>query len=144
MKQDIPDAKAFPTESRVFLLNMQTFEDVISYIRECCRKAGCGEKAMNHISVASSEILANIESYAYKNGGEVGIMTSRRENRMVITFKDCGKPFDPLSVKPPDITAPLSERTPGGLGIFIVRKLMSDVSYQYTKGQNVLTIEKEL
>lgn len=143
MKQDIPDAKNSPAESRVFLLNKQTFEEVMNYIKERCRALGCGNKAVNHISVASSEILANIDSYAYENGGEVEIVTSRRENRMIIAFRDRGKPFDPMSVASPDITAPLSEREPGGLGIFIVRKLMSDVRYEYIDGQNILTIEKE-
>lgn len=143
MKQDIPDAKDFPPESRVFLLNLQTFEDVMSYIEERCREAGCEENVVYPISVSSSEILANIESYAYENGGNVEIITSRRENRMIITFKDSGKPFDPMSVEPPDITVPLSEREPGGLGIFIVRKLMNNVRYEYIDGHNVLTVEKE-
>ncbi len=144
MKQDIPDTKSVPAESRIFTLNRQTFEDVISYIEERCRALGCGEKALSRISVSSSEILANIDSYAYENGGEVEITISRSGRRLTITFKDSGAPFDPLSVKPPDVTAPLSEREPGGLGIFIVRKLMSSVRYEYADGQNVLTVEKEL
>ena len=143
MKQDIPDAKDVSAESRVFLLNRQTFEDVINYIEERCRASGCGKNEIYHISVSSSEILANIDSYAYTDGGQVEIIICRRNNRMIISFKDEGKPFDPLSVKPPDVTATLSERKPGGLGIFIVRNMMNDVRYEYVDGKNVLTIEKE-
>ena len=58
-------------------------------------------------------------------------------------FKDKGKAFDPLLVCKPDITAPLSQRRPGGLGIHIVKKLMDSVSYRYEDGQNILTIEKD-
>ena len=62
---------------------------------------------------------------------------------MTIMFKDKGKPFNPLLVQEPDITLPLSERSPGGLGIFIVKKLMSDTGYAYLDGHNVLTLEMD-
>ena len=132
-----------PMESRVFSLNKQTFDVVMEHIRERCIAAGCGEQAVSQISIASSEILANIDSYAYTDGGQVEILTRSRDRRMTIVFKDGGRPFDPLGAKTPDVTVPISERKPGGLGIFIVKKLMSDVSYKYDEGQNVLTIEKE-
>ncbi len=134
---------AIPMDSRIFSLNKQTFDEVINYIEERCHAAGCGEQATGQVAVASSEILANIESYAYIEGGQVEILTRNRDRRITIVFKDGGRPFDPLSAKTPDVTVPISERKPGGLGIFIVRKLMSDVSYKYEDGQNVLTIEKE-
>lgn len=130
-------------EKRVFMLDKNTFESVMDYIEERCRVSGCGEKAIGHITVASSEILANIDSYAYDNGGPVEISTLCSDRRMTITFRDSGKPFDPLNVKAPDIHAPLDEREPGGLGIFLVRKLMSRVRYDYIDGQNTLTIEKD-
>ena len=132
-----------PMESRIFSLNKETFYDVIKYIEEHCRTAGCGDQVIGQISVASSEILANIESYAYTDGGQVEIMTRHRDRRITIVFKDGGRPFNPLNAKVPDVSAPLSERKPGGLGIFIVKKLMTDVSYKYCDGQNMLTIEKE-
>ena len=88
-------------------------------------------------------MLANIDSYAYENGGEVEILTKCRDRVMTMVFRDNGKPFNPLLVQEPDVTLPLGERKPGGLGIFIVKKLMSDVSYAYENGQNVLTIEKD-
>ena len=130
-------------DSRAFLLNKQTFQDMINYIEDSCREFGGCENAVIHIAVASSEILANIDSYAYPDGGPVEILICRRDNRIIITFRDKGKPFNPLKVSDPDIHAPLNERKPGGLGIFIVRKLMSDVRYQYNEGQNILTMEKE-
>ena len=63
---------------------------------------------------------------------------------MTIVFIDNGKKFDPLQEKAPDVTLPLKERRRGGLGIFIVKKLMTDISYQYVEQQNVLTITKDL
>lgn len=130
-------------DSREFTLNRDTFDEVLNYIIERCEQAGCNDMAVNHITVASSEILANIESYAYENGGSVEILSKCLDRRMIIEFKDTGRAFNPLLVSEPDTSLTLGERQPGGLGIFIVKKLMSDVSYEYRGGHNILKIEKE-
>ena len=61
-----------------------------------------------------------------------------------ITFADSGIPFDPLNAPPPDVNLPAEERPIGGLGIFLVRELMDDVSYRYENGKNTLAFEKRL
>lgn len=106
-------------------------------------EAGCDDESVYHVTLAASEVLANIDSYAYENGGEIEILTKCRDRRMIIIFKDNGPPFDPLKIDEPDVSRPLSQRKPGGLGIFVVKKLMSDVSYVYENGQNVLTMKKD-
>ncbi len=135
--------KVTPPDSKTFFLTKETFDSVTDYICERCAEAGCDGQTVSNISIATSEILANIESYAYENGGELEILTKCRDRRMTIMFKDKGKPFNPLLVQEPDITLPLSERSPGGLGIFIVKKLMSDTGYAYLDGHNVLTLEMD-
>ncbi len=130
-----------PPESKSFFLTEETFDEVTKYIAEQCRKSGCDDNTVSQIIIASSEILANIDSYVYENGGEIEVLTKCRDRRMIVVFKDNGTPFNPLLVQEPDITLPLKNRKPGGLGIFIVKKLMSDISYKYEGGKNVLTIE---
>nr|WP_316621674.1 SpoIIE family protein phosphatase [uncultured Ruminococcus sp.] len=133
-----------PMKSETFFLNKQSFDTVLSYIGSCCQEAGCDEETVGQITIASSEILANIDSYAYENGGDITIKTKCHDQTMTIVFIDNGKKFDPLQEKAPDVTLPLKERRRGGLGIFIVKKLMTDISYQYVEHQNVLTITKDL
>ncbi|MBR1483112.1 MAG: ATP-binding protein, partial [Ruminococcus sp.] len=79
----------------------------------------------------------------YEAGGDIEVLTKCINRRMTVIFKDNGAPFNPLLVQDPDVTLPLSKRKPGGLGIFIVKKLMSDYSYTYENGQNVLKIEMD-
>ena len=129
--------------SRSFFLDKDSFDSVTEYIAEECAKAGCDEDTVSHITIASSEILANIDSYAYKDGGEIEIMTQCCGRRMTVVFKDNGPPFNPLQVEEPDVSSPLSERANGGLGIFIVRNLVDDVRYSYEDSRNVLTIDVE-
>ena len=62
----------------------------------------------------------------------------------MITFIDSGKPYDPLAKPDPDTTLSVEERQIGGLGIFMVKKSMDDVTYEYKDGKNILTIKKYL
>ena len=63
---------------------------------------------------------------------------------MVITFIDKGVPYDPLAKADPDITLSAEEREIGGLGIFMVKKSMDEITYEYKDGQNILAIKKKL
>ena len=132
-----------PPESKQFYLTTETFDSVTEYVTGKCAEAGCDDETVGKLEIATSEILANIESYAYANGGELEILTKSRDRRMTIIFKDRGKPFNPLLVQEPDVNMPLTERKPGGLGVFIVKKLVSETSYTYENGQNILTIEMD-
>ena len=132
-----------PPESMQFYLTTETFDSVTEYVTGKCAEAGCDDETVGKLEIATSEILANIESYAYENGGELEILTKSRDRRMTIIFKDRGKPFNPLLVQEPDVNMPLTERKPGGLGVFIVKKLVSETSYTYENGQNILTIEMD-
>ena len=57
---------------------------------------------------------------------------------------DHGVPYDPLARTDPDVTLPAAERDIGGLGVFMTKKLMDDVAYEYRDGQNILTLKKNL
>ena len=61
-----------------------------------------------------------------------------------IIFEDSGVPYDPLAKEDPDVTLSANERQIGGLGIFMVKKTMDSVSYEYSEGKNILTLEKRL
>ena len=63
---------------------------------------------------------------------------------VVITFLDHGVPYDPLAKEDPDITESAEKRQIGGLGIFMTKKLMDSIDYEYRDGQNILTLKKQL
>ena len=105
----------------------------------------CPMKAQVQIDVAIDEIFANIANYAYPGGeGKATIRYGRTSdpNGIEITFIDSGIPFDPLKAKEPDTTLSAEEREIGGLGIYMVRKSMDDVRYEYKDRHNILTIRK--
>ncbi|MBR2552095.1 MAG: SpoIIE family protein phosphatase [Erysipelotrichaceae bacterium] len=118
---------------------------VTDFIDEQLEKLDCPFKARTQIDVAIDEIFSNIAKYAYPQGN--GKATVRFEPQSdprgaCIWFIDEGIPYDPLSAETPDVSLPAEERDVGGLGIFLVRKTMDDVRYEYKDGKNILCLHK--
>ena len=118
---------------------------VTDTINELLEAMDCPMKAQVQIDVAIDEIFANIANYAYPGGeGKATIRYGRTSdpNGIEITFIDSGIPFDPLKAKEPDTTLSAEEREIGGLGIYMVRKSMDEMKYEYKDRHNILTIRK--
>lgn len=92
------------------------------------------------------ELVVNVVNYAYGEGGDgpLDITVENRDDAIVITLTDQGVPFNPLEQEAPDTDLPPEERPIGGLGIFLVREMMDNVSYRYEDGHNILTVGKGL
>ena len=124
------------------LANIDTVTDFVNTELEAM---DCPMKAQMQIDVAIDELFSNIANYAYAPGtGEVVVLVEAQEEPRgaVITFIDRGMPFNPWENRDPDTSLDADEREVGGLGIFLVKKTMDDVSYEYRAGQNVLSIKK--
>ncbi len=120
---------------------------VTSFVEEQLEQVGCPMKAMMQINIAIDELFGNIAQYAYTpKTGKATVRVEVTENPMavVITFIDNGVPYDPLAKADPDITKSADEREIGGLGIFMVKKSMDEINYEYKNGQNILTIKKHI
>ena len=120
---------------------------VLEYVNQRLESTDCSSRARLQIGVAVEEVFVNIANYAY--APEKGFATVRVEVggdpvTVTITFIDHGVPYDPLAREDPDVTLPAEAREIGGLGIFMTKKLMDDVTYTYKDGQNVLTLKKNL
>lgn len=122
-------------------------QTVTGFVGERLRAAGCTAKALMQTELAVEEIFVNIANYAYAPGeGDVTVRveTGGEPLAAVITFIDRGAEYDPLKKDDPDITLSAEERQIGGLGIFMTKKVMDEVSYTYRDGQNILTLKKIL
>ena len=96
------------------------------------------------LDLAVEEIFVNIANYAYGDEkGTAEIILSKNNNAVSLTFIDQGTPYDPLAKPDPDTTLGASERQIGGLGIFLVKKVMDETSYEYKDGSNRFTIVKK-
>ncbi len=119
---------------------------VTAFIDEQLAHRDCPMKTKRQVHIAIDELFGNIAYYAYHP--KKGIVTVRVEVTdnplaVVITFIDNGAPYDPLAKADPDTTLSAEERDVGGLGIYMVKKTMDDISYEYRDGQNILRIKKK-
>ena len=120
---------------------------VQAFVEERLEAAGCSMKAQLQISLAVEEIFINIASYAYapeQGSASIRVEISEEPAEAAVIFTDSGIPYNPLSRTDPDVTLPADQRQIGGLGIFLTRKTMDDVSYEYRDGRNILTMKKKL
>jgi len=124
---------------------VENLDQVIAFVDDEIDKLDCSVKIRTQIDIAVEELFVNIAHYAYNP--ETGPATVRVEVEkdppaISITFIDKGVPYDPLAKEDPDITLSAEERQIGGLGIFMVKKSMDSIDYEYKDGQNILHIRK--
>ena len=125
----------------------ENLDKVLTFVDEELVALSCPPDQQIQIQIAVEELFVNIAHYAYNP--EVGPATVRVDVEddpisVVITFIDNGVPYDPLAKDDPDITLSAQERDIGGLGIYMVKMSMDDVSYEYKDGRNILTIKKKI
>lgn len=120
---------------------------VTAFVEEQLEQYNCPMKAQMQIDIAIDELFSNIAQYAYTpKTGKATVRMEVTENPMavIISFIDNGIPYDPLAKADPNVSLPADERQIGGLGIFMVKKSMDEINYEYKNGQNILTIKKHI
>ena len=105
-------------------------------------EAGASMKVIAQVNVAVDEIFSNIARYSGATGVVLGCLL--KDGKVTLRFSDNGRPYDPTEKPDPDTTQSAEEREVGGLGIFMVKKLMDEVTYEYADGSNILTLVKSL
>jgi serine/threonine-protein kinase RsbW len=114
-------------------------------LTEFGRRHGLAPKVVHDLNLALEEILTNIISYAYTDSGqhEIKVRLSVQPGEVRAEVEDDGQPFDPMEAPEPDTAKALEERTIGGLGIHLVRKLMDSFEYKRQEERNFLSIKKK-
>ena len=128
---------------RSFPADVSQMDIAREYLEAELEAAECPMKVAMQISVAFEEIFVNVAHYAYPDKkGDVEVSVETSERRVLVRFVDEGIPFDPLAKADPDTSLSAEERDIGGLGIYMVKKTMDEVTYEYKDKKNILTLEK--
>ncbi len=119
--------------------------EALDFVLDFAEKLGFEKKELFQLKLCTEEIFVNVASYAY--GSDTGLITVTAQGStdplsVTLSFIDSGTPFDPLTKPDPAKDRPLSQAKKGGLGIFITKNFMDEVSYAYQDGKNILTIRK--
>ena len=122
--------------------SMETVPQVAEFMETEMEKFEISPKISMKMLIAIDEIYSNIVRYSGATEARVSI--NKIGNTLNLQFKDNGKPYNPLDSKEPDITASAEDRSIGGLGIFMVKKMLDKVEYKYVDNYNILTLTKNL
>ncbi len=143
--------KTFECEAK-----LENLEKVMGFVESNLEAINCNMACSMQISLAVEEVFVNIAHYAYgkldedgvpipdTGSGPMSLGLEAEEGSVTLTFMDEGTPYNPLEREDPDITLSAEERQIGGLGIFMVKKSMDNVIYEYKNGKNVLTLIKQV
>jgi serine/threonine-protein kinase RsbW len=115
-------------------------------VERFCHDIGLPPKTIFQIKFCLEEIFVNIISYGYQDDQDhcIIVTVSLDRGTLILRIEDDGIPFNPLEVEPPDIEKPLDERSPGGLGLHLTRRLMDNLAYERRGAKNILTMEKNM
>jgi len=107
---------------------------------------GIAPENVDEIRLALDEIITNIISYGYIDKGDhqIEVLLDMSKKAAVLEIKDNARPFNPLEMPLPDTSTPFDERDAGGLGIFIARSVMDEITYRFANGYNILTLKKQV
>lgn len=125
--------------------DMANLGAIIDFVAQAVQKAYLDEQDIFEVQMAVDEACTNIIEHAYGDApGDIYLGCQVAPGECVITIRDRGRPFDPESVPPPDLTGDLKNRRVGGLGLYFMRKLMDEVRFSFNpdKGNQVVMIKR--
>ena len=134
-------------EHRIALRNnIEEINRLHTFIEEVGKMVALPMKTVMNLNLVLEEAVTNVIMYAYpKEEHEYIHLTAKEQDgKLIFILTDSGKAFDPTQAPDADITLSADDRQIGGLGIFLIRKIMNEVKYERIEGKNVLTLEKEL
>jgi serine/threonine-protein kinase RsbW len=118
---------------------------ISDFIVEQARAAGLDEHTVWEVQLAVDEAATNIIQHSYaEQQGEIQLTTEVRDDELEIRIVDHGRRFNPDDIPEPDLTSPLEERRTGGLGLYLMRKLMDQVKFCLNNGENILVMTKRI
>lgn len=119
---------------------------VMSFVSDLCTRNSISPEIEYDLNLALDEMIINVTQHAFAKGEEhfYTLQITLTPEEFTACIEDDGKEFNPLNHPAPDLDAPLEQRKEGGLGIFLVRQIMTSVEYQRVAGKNLLTLKKKL
>jgi serine/threonine-protein kinase RsbW len=121
---------------------IEHLERLIAFVTDYAEMAGFTVNRINEIALAAEEALVNIFKYAYPGTDGDVLLDCRSEDDagLILEISDNGAPFNILEVPDPDVTADISDREIGGLGVFFIKKMVNETRYQRKGNSNILTL----
>lgn len=123
-----------------------SLEKISDLIVQSAQTAGLDSNAIYAVQLAVDEACSNIIEHAYRGegNGDIEVSTQVTEAGLKVIIRDFGAPFNPGKIPTPNLNVPLEKLEPRGVGLYLMRKMMDEVNFEFTPGTgNVLTMVKK-
>lgn len=128
---------------RSFPARVAALDSVLDFVNGCAEAVCSDNRVLMALNLCVEEAFVNVASYAYgEKEGDALISVETEENAVSVSISDSGSPFDPLAAPDPDVNELAENERIGGLGIFMIKKQMDEVSYRYENGRNIFIMKK--
>lgn len=126
--------------------HVQELEQVTAFVESIGEELRLSQELLGDLQLVMEEMVVNVISYAYPEGttADITLIAESDGNELTFVLSDKGKEFDPTQQEDADMSINPAEREIGGMGIFIVKNIMNEVTYQRLEGHNLLTMKKTL
>ena len=135
------------TETKTFPGRFESLAKITDFVIRAAKSAGLGPDAVFSVEMAVDEACANIIEHAYggEGKGDIECTCQVDDAELTVTLRDNGSPFDPSRVPEPDVNAPLEERDEGGLGLYLMRKVMDEVHFEFSRdsGNTLILVKRK-
>ena len=122
---------------------IECLDEVVEFVDRELAQNNFPPELLNNVHLAVEEVFTNIAYHAYQPATGTAVLSIAVGEEVVVRFEDTGKPYNPLDHPEPDLDVPLADREVGGLGIFLVKKIMDKVEYRRIDNKNVLEMTKK-
>ena len=121
-------------------------ERVNQFIEEIGEELGLDMELQMNLNLVIEEMVSNVIFYAYPEGkvADIELLAECNGKKLTFLLSDQGKEFDPTAREDADPDVNPVDREIGGMGIFIVKNIMNEVTYQRLEGKNLLTMTKNI
>lgn len=127
-------------DEKDFEVKKENLPQILDYISDWCDANLVNMKLSTKLNVCADEVVSNV--IFYSGASVLKVSCEKTDSEIIITFSDDGKEFNPLTeAKDPDVTAAVEDREIGGLGIFMVKKMMNSVEYKHYENKNILSMK---
>ncbi len=132
-------------KTNTFPGKFENLEDISQMVGQAAEHAGLDDSGVYAVQLAVDEACTNIIEHAYGGEGRglIDVTTEVTPTSLVVQLRDFGRPFDPASIPVPQTNLPLEEIQPRGIGLFLIRKMMDEINFEFSEDQgNILTMIK--
>ncbi len=119
---------------------------VNQFVEEIGEELGLDMELMMNLNLVMEEMVSNVIFYAYPEGktADIELVAETKGKELTFVISDSGKEFDPTMKEDANPDIDPTEREIGGMGIYIVKNIMNEVTYQRLEGKNLLTMKKDI